>query len=230
MTMQGPSVVTIDGPAASGKTTIGKKLAEILGYLFFDTGVMYRVVTWAALDRKLPVKDERAITKLAQLIEIDIRPPSIQDGRDYDVLADGRDVTWQIRNSLVEENVSLVSSYLGVRQALTTQQRRIGLRGCVVMVGRDIGTVVMPDAPLKIYLNASLEERAKRRYLELLGRGEQVDIEVIKSAMSARDRFDSSREHAPLRPAQDAVFVETDGLGITEVLQEILEIIELKHI
>ena len=219
-------VITIDGPAASGKTTIGKMLAEMLGYLFVDTGVMYRAVTWAALDSKLPVEDEKAVTTLAEKIEIDIRPLSRPDGRDFDILADGRDITWQIRNSDVEENVSLVSSYLGVRKALTAQQRRIGSRGGVVMVGRDIGTVVMPEAQVKIYLNASLEERAKRRFMELQNRGECIDLESIKSAMLARDRFDSSRKHAPLRPAADAVVLDTDGLKIQEVLEKIISVIE----
>ncbi len=221
-----PPVITIDGPAASGKTTIGKMLAERLGYLFVDTGVMYRAVTWAALKGVLPVEDEEAVTTLAEQIEIDIRPPSRPDGRDFDILADGRDITWQIRDSEVEENVSLVSSYLGVRKALSAQQRRIGLRGSVVMVGRDIGTVVMPEAQVKIYLNASLEERANRRYLELQKRGEDIDLESIKSAMLARDRFDSSRKHAPLRPAEDAIVLDTDGLNIQEVLEKIISVSE----
>ena len=201
-------------------------LAERLGYLFVDTGVMYRAVTWAALNAVLPVEDEEAITILAEQIEIDIRPPSRPDGRDFDILADGRDITWPIRNSEVEENVSLVSSYLGVRKALTAQQRRIGLRGYVVMVGRDIGTVVVPEAGVKIYLNASLEERARRRYLELQKRGEEIDLESIKLAMLARDRFDSSRKHAPLRPAADAIVLDTDGLNIQEVLEKIMLVIE----
>jgi len=221
-----PPVITIDGPAASGKTTIGKLLAERLGYLFVDTGVMYRAVTWAALKRFALVEDEEAVTSLAEQIEIDIRPPSRPDGRDFDILADGRDITWQIRNSEVEENVSLVSSYLGVRKALSAQQRRIGLRGGVVMVGRDIGTVVMPEAQVKIYLNASLEERANRRYLELQKRGEDIDLESIKAAMIARDRFDSSRKHAPLRPAENAIVLDTDSLNIQAVLDKIISIIE----
>ncbi|OGO32759.1 MAG: cytidylate kinase [Chloroflexi bacterium RBG_16_54_18] len=221
-----PPVITIDGPAGSGKTTIGRMLAERLGYLFVDTGVMYRAVTWAALDSKLPVEDEGAVTTLAERIEIDIRPPSRPDGRDFEILADGRDITWQTRNSEVEENVSLVSSYPGVRKALTAQQRRLGLRGSVVMAGRDIGTVVIPEAPVKFYLNASLEERARRRFMELQNRGECIDLESIKSAMLARDRFDSSRKHAPLRPAEDAVVLDTDGLNIQEVLDKIIMVIE----
>lgn len=218
-------VVTIDGPAASGKSTIGKILADQLGYVFVDTGVMYRAVTWAALAMDVSVEDEHAITLLSESVEIDIRPPSRQDGRDYDILANGKDITWEIRNRQVEECVSLVSSYQGVRKALSAQQRRIGLRGGVVMVGRDIGTVVLPEAEVKFYLNASVEERAKRRFLELERRGENPDLETIKAAMLRRDRFDSSREHAPLRPAVDAVVLETDGLGIQEVLQEIMRTI-----
>lgn len=220
--MNPPPVITIDGPAASGKSTIGKLLAERLDYTFVDTGIMYRAVTWAALERTIPVEDDTAITDLSERIVIDIQPPSRQDGRDYDILADGLDITWRIRGQQVEENVSLVSSYPGVRKALTDQQRRIGLRGRVVMVGRDIGTVVMPEAEKKFYLNASLEERARRRYLELEKRGENPDLASIKSSMLKRDRFDSGRELAPLRPAKDAIILETDGLSIMDVLEEML--------
>ena len=178
-----PNTIAIDGPAASGKTTLGMLLAEALGYLCLDTGVMYRAVTWAALQRGVALDDEQALKELAESADIDVRLPSKADGRTSDVLIDGKDVTWEIRLPEVEANVSVVSASPGVRQALTVQQHRIGLRGRVVMVGRDIGTVVMPDADLKIYLDASMEERARRRYEEVRQRGEQTSLEVILRGM-----------------------------------------------
>jgi cytidylate kinase len=214
-----PTVITIDGPAASGKSTLGKNLAEILDYLYFDTGVMYRAVTWIALQRGISIGDEAAVTFLAESLPIDVRPPSVSDGRAYDVWVDNEDVTWDIRKPEVEANVSEVSALPGVRRALTAQQRRIGLRGRVVMVGRDIGTVVMPEAALKIYLDASAEERARRRYLELRQRGEQADQQAILQAMRARDFIDSTQDVAPLRPAGDAVILSSDGLDANQVLR-----------
>jgi cytidylate kinase len=136
----------------------------------------------------------------------------------------GEDVTWQIRRSEVEANVSEVSAYPGVRRALTDQQRRIGQRGKVVMVGRDIGTVVVPEAALKIYLDASAEERARRRYQELKARGQDADQQVILRAMRARDHIDSTRDLAPLRPAEDAVILSTDGVDAEQVLEQALEL------
>ena len=221
-----PQIIAIDGPAASGKSTLGRKLADRLGYLFFDTGVMYRAVTWVALRRAVRVEDEAEVTALAQATEIDIRPPSRQDSRNCDILADGEDITWKIRRPEVDANVSLVSSYAGVRAALTAQQRNIGLRGKVVMVGRDIGTVVLPEAQVKIYLDASAEERARRRYQELVDRSEPASYKVILAAMRQRDQFDSTREVAPLRPAEDAVVVDSDKLDAEQVLERVMEILQ----
>ena len=212
-------IIAIDGPAASGKSTLGHKLAQAMGYLYFDTGVMYRAITWLALVQGLNISDEAAITKLAENTKIDIRPPSIQDGRAYDVIINKQDTTWDIRRPEVDGNVSPVSAYAGVRKALTAQQRRIGLRGNVVMVGRDIGTVVLPKADLKIYLDASVEERARRRYEELRQRGEPADYDVILQAMHKRDQIDSNRKVAPLRPAMDAHVVCSDGLDADQVLE-----------
>jgi cytidylate kinase len=220
-----PNIIAIDGPAASGKSTLGHKLAHALGYLYFDTGVMYRAVTWLALTQGLEISDEAAITKLAERTQIDVRPPSIQDGRAYDVVVDSQDITWNIRRPEVEANVSPVSAYGGVRKALTAQQRRIGLRGDVVMVGRDIGTVVLPNADLKIYLDASVEERARRRYEELRQRGELADVDIILTAMRKRDQIDSNREIAPLRPAEDAYILCSDGLDAEQVLERAKELV-----
>jgi cytidylate kinase len=220
-----PSIIAIDGPAASGKSTLARLLAEELGYLYFDTGVMYRAVTWIALQRNLVIEDEAAITSLAQSIPIDVRPPSEQDGRAYDVWVEGQDITWQIRRPEVDANVSPVSAYAGVRRALSAQQRRIGQRGRVVMVGRDIGTVVLPEAGLKIYLDASAEERARRRHKELIGRGEQAAYEQILAGVRRRDHIDSTREVAPLSIAEDAMILNSDGLSIVQVLERAREMV-----
>lgn len=217
--------IAIDGPAASGKTTLGKRLADELGYLFFDTGVMYRALTWAVLQQRLDLNDESAVSDLARSIEIDIRAPSQPDSRNSDILVDGKDVTWEIRQPDVEAHVSQVSAYPGVRHALSAQQRRIGQRGHVVMVGRDIGTVVMPDADVKIYLEASLEERARRRYTELLQRGQPADLQEILKAMRKRDEIDSTREVAPLRPADDAVILDSDQLDAEQVYIQALDLV-----
>ena len=218
-----PRVIAIDGPAASGKTTLARRLAERLDYLFFDTGVMYRAVTLAALQRGVPASDRPAVERIAEEIDIDVHPASVDDNRLYDVVADGQDVTWAIRSREVDAHVSQVSAYSGVRQAMTRRQREIGLRGRVVMVGRDIGTVVLPEADLKLYVVASLEERARRRHQELLDRGEVADREAIQAAMAERDRYDSSRALAPLRPAEDARILDTTDLTADEALHHVLE-------
>jgi cytidylate kinase len=219
--MPKPNIIAIDGPAASGKSTLGRRLADSLGYLFFDTGVMYRAVTWGALQRGVAIADETAVTLLAETAQIDVRPPSQGDGRPCDVLLDGVDVTWETRRPEVDANVSPVSAYRGVRQALASQQRRIGLRGQVVMVGRDIGTVVLPEADLKVYLDASAEVRARRRYDEILGRGGTADYEQILSGVRKRDEIDSTRAVSPLRAADDAVLLDSDKLDADEVFARV---------
>jgi cytidylate kinase len=213
-----PRTIAIDGPAAAGKSTIGYELAKRLNYLYLDTGVMYRAVTWAALEQGISVSEERAVTRLSETLDIDILPPTVEDGRQYTVLVDGKDITWRIRDAAVEAGVSAVSSYRGVRQALVAKQRAIGARQSVVMVGRDIGTVVLPDADLKLYLDAKMAERAKRRYDELVERGEKPNYERIKAAMRRRDQIDSGRAISPLKTAQDAVVVDTTALSIDKVL------------
>ena len=219
--MPTPNIIAIDGPAASGKSTLGRRLADSLGYLFFDTGVMYRAVTWGALASGLLIKDEAAVTVLAETAQIDVRPSSKDDCRACDVLLDGVDITWETRRPEVEANVSPVSAYKGVRQALASQQRRIGLRGRVVMVGRDIGTVVLPEADLKIYLDASAEERAWRRYAEILQRGEKADYDAILSGVRNRDEIDSTRAHSPLIAAAEAVILDSDKLNADEVFAKV---------
>jgi cytidylate kinase len=216
-----PNIIAIDGPAASGKSTLGRRLADSLGYLFFDTGVMYRAVTWGALQRGLEITDEGAVTHLAQTAQIDVRPPSQEDGRACDVLLDRVDITWETRRPDVEANVSPVSAYRDVRKALASQQRRIGLRGRVVMVGRDIGTIVLPEADLKIYLDASAEERARRRFKEILQRGGQADYEKVLAGVRNRDQIDSTRAFSPLRAAEDAVILDSDKMNADQVFLKV---------
>jgi cytidylate kinase len=213
-----PITIAIDGPAASGKTTIGGELAKRLNYLFFDTGVMYRAVTWAALRQGLSVYEETEITALAQQLHIDVVLPTVNDGRPYTVMADGQDVTELIRDTAVEAGVSSVSAYPGVRAALVAQQQRIGARGQIVMAGRDIGTVVLPDADIKIYLDARVEERASRRYHEQSERGKGSSYENVLTAMRRRDEFDSGREISPLHAADDAIIIDTSDLTADQVL------------
>jgi cytidylate kinase len=219
-----PSTIALDGPAASGKSTLGRRLADTLGYLFFDTGVMYRAITWIALQRDMNLRDESVIVELAQKAQIDIRPPSKDDGRACDVIIGKKDVTWDMRGDEVDANVSVVSAYAGVRKALSEQQRRIGLRGRVVMVGRDIGTVVLPEADLKIYLDASAEERAKRRYEEMIARADKADYDEILQKVVERDHIDSTRAVAPLRPAEDAVIIDSDKIDADQVFDDVLKL------
>ena len=219
-----PSIIALDGPAASGKSTLGRSLADSLGYLFFDTGIMYRAITWIALQHDLNLKDEAVITELAQKAQIDIRPPSKADGRSCDVVIGERDVTWEMRDGEVDANVSVVSAYVGVRKALSEHQRRIGMRGRIVMVGRDIGTVVLPEADLKVYLDANAEERARRRFDELIARGEQADYDEILKKVIERDRIDSTRAVAPLRPADDAVIIDSDKMSAEQVFAHVMEL------
>ena len=207
--MQKPLVIAIDGPAGAGKSTLGALLANRLGYLYFDTGVMYRALTLAALQSGIDLAASDAVERLAQQIVIEVIPPSADDGRQYTVLADGTDVTWAIRSPEVECGVSTVARYPGVRREMIRQQQAIGHRNRVVMVGRDIGTVVMPDAALKIYLEATLDERARRRADEREHHDDSRPLDEIRSAMALRDTMD---QHV-LRPADDAVILKNDGLS-----------------
>jgi len=220
MTKKRPDIIAIDGPAASGKSTLGHRLADALGYLFFDTGVMYRAVTWLALQRSINISDEKAVTILAEETQIDVLPASKSDGRACDVVVGGKDITWETRRPEVDANVSVVSAYAGVRHAMSEQQRRIGQRGKVVMVGRDIGTVVLPEADLKIYLDASAEERARRRHEENISRGTKSDYKNVLAQVTERDRIDSTRDVAPLKAADDAIVLDSDKLNADEVFEQ----------
>jgi CMP/dCMP kinase len=221
-----PNVIALDGPAASGKSSVGLKLANKLEYIFLDTGMMYRAVAWAALDQGLDIENEMDIGELAQRIDIDITSPSVEDGRMNDVFVDKVDVSWKIKDPEVNQIVSQISKYKKVRQAMTENQRKIGKNGNIVMAGRDIGTVVMPNADLKIFLEASPRERAIRRYNEELNRGKSVDLDQVIQNIEMRDKIDSSRKIAPLIPAEDAIIIYTDGKDVSAVVDEILSQIE----
>lgn len=221
-----PTTIAIDGPAGAGKSTIGRLLAERLGYLFLDTGAMYRAVALAALRRGVAPTNEELLAQLADTLPIHIEKPrkNETDGRAYTVMIGDEDVTWEIRKPEVESVVSEMASWPHVREALVRQQRRMAKLGPVVMVGRDITTDVLPDADLKIYLDASLQERARRRYVELQARGRDVTFEQVESEIAHRDQLDMNREAGALRRAEDAVLVDTDRLSVEQALDKVIAI------
>jgi CMP/dCMP kinase len=214
--------IAIDGPAASGKSSVGLQLAKRLGYLFLDTGVMYRAVTWAALNNYIDIYDEFKVSELAGKLIIKIDQPSVIDGRVNDIFVDDIDATWKIKEPRVNDHVSQVSKYQGVRDVLTFEQQKIASQGNIVMVGRDIGTIVLPKANYKFFLNASEEERAKRRFEEEIRRGENPDFKEILMNIKKRDEIDSTRDLAPLLPAYDAEIINTDNKSINQVVEVIL--------
>ena len=215
------SIIAIDGPVASGKTSVGKLLSRELQYRFLDTGIMYRAVTWLALDRRIDMTDEDALGRLAW--ETVIR---LKEGADGVVLIDGREVSEELRRPDVERTVSMVSMVPEVRSALVAQQREVAQAGRIVVVGRDIGTVVLPDADLKLYLSASVSERARRRHAELVHQGRSVEYDQVQNDLEARDKLDTGRDHSPLRPAPNAVMVSTDGMNLEQVTKTVLELLE----
>jgi cytidylate kinase len=218
--------IAIDGPAASGKSSVGLELSKRLGYLFLDTGVMYRAITWAALNEGLDINNESQVSKLSSRLKININQPSLDDGRINDIIVDGVDITRKITEKQINDNVSQVSKYKEVRNSLTKQQQKIAQDGDIVMVGRDIGTVVLPNADHKFFLIASAHERAKRRHLEELNKGRNPNYKEIHSNILERDRIDTTRILAPLIPAKDAITINTDNKSINQVVEEILLKIE----
>jgi cytidylate kinase len=219
-----PVVLAIDGPAGAGKSTVAERLARDLDYFYFDTGVLYRAVSVRCLDLGVDLTDEAALQRLVGETDIQVRPASIADGRQIDVYLDGRDVSHEIRTPRVDAVVSRVAASPAIRAGLIDLQRKqIQGRG-TIMAGRDIGTIVCPDAELKIFLTASPRERAERRRLQVGGTPDQLTS--IQQAIEKRDRLDSSRAIAPLKRAEDALDVATDGRSIDEVVATVRGLLE----
>ena len=216
-------VVAIDGPAGAGKSTIAKLVAEKLGYAYIDTGAMYRSVALKFLQTGKDF-DEAFISQLAQTMIIEFKPEASVNR----VFVDGVEVTDAIRSAEVTANVSRVAAIGDVREAMVAQQRRMGESGGVLMDGRDIGTVVFPNAQLKIFLTASVEERALRRYKELVAKGQDVDLAQLKEDIASRDKQDSERAISPLRQAEDALLLDTSDMNIEQVTAKIMQLVEEK--
>lgn len=216
------SAIAIDGPAGAGKSTVAKIVARRLGYVYIDTGAMYRAVAWAAIDRQVNPESESDIAELTRKLSIDFT----HAGDVLKVAVDGRDVTEEIRTPRVSQLVSEIAQIAAVRAAMLDLQRNMARVGGVVMDGRDIGTHVLPNADIKIFLTASIEERAKRRWLELKEKGFETNFEQLKQEIACRDKMDSERTIAPLRQAADALFIDTSGMTVSEAAQAIISVCE----
>ncbi len=217
--------IAIDGPAASGKSTTAQRVARRLGYLYIDSGAMYRALTYYVILENVNIDDEEQVVALAQ--RLDIQLDHLSDK--LRTLIDGKDVSAEIRLPQVDEVISKISAYQGVRNIMVEKQRRLAAAGGIVMDGRDIGTVVLPDAEIKIFMQANLKDRARRRYKELHGRGLKLDLQDIEKEIKQRDRLDSSRDIAPLKKASDAHLIDTSSLSIEQQVDKVLEIVRNKQ-
>lgn len=222
--MRNGIAIALDGPAGSGKSTIARAVALKFNYIYIDTGAMYRAVTLKALQNKIPVDNRWKLTSLALNTLIRLKYIETDGLSQLRVIMDGADVSDAIRSLEVTNNVSAVAAVAGVREALVELQRDMAREGGVVMDGRDIGTVVLPDAELKIFLTASVTERCKRRWLELKAKGVEVALDELEEQIRERDLLDSNREVNPLRQADDAILLDTTNLSIAEVTDKIVEL------
>ncbi|CCU79485.1 Cytidylate kinase [Halanaerobium saccharolyticum subsp. saccharolyticum DSM 6643] len=213
------NVIAIDGPGGAGKSTIAKLLAKKLNYLHLDTGAMYRAVTLAAINENIDFDDKEKLIKLAKKI-------SITFNKNGEIILNDKNVSQEIRSSEVNAHVSKIAAVKGVRKVLVEKQQNLAQKNRVVMDGRDITTVVLPEAEHKFFLTASLAERAKRRYQEVKSKNNDADLEEIKKSIARRDKLDSEREHSPLKKAEDAVLIDTTELSIDEVLKKMISLIE----
>ncbi|SES33904.1 (d)CMP kinase [Psychrobacillus sp. OK032] len=212
--------VAIDGPAAAGKSTIAKKTAELLGYTYVDTGAMYRAITYKAIRLNIDLQDGEKLTKLLHDTAIDLKPSP----KGQLVFLDNVEVTEEIRSKEVTSSVSAVSAHADLREEMVKRQENMGKDGGIVMDGRDIGTHVLTDAELKVFMSASVEERAKRRYLENQKRGIHTSLEELIEEIALRDKLDSEREASPLTQAEDAIYIDTTSLSIEEVSEQIMQL------
>jgi CMP/dCMP kinase len=212
--------IAIDGPAAAGKSTVAKIVAEGLEYIYIDTGAMYRALTYKAITNQIDIKNETELMEILNDSSIELLPGKAGQI----VLLDGTDVTNNIRTSEVTNNVSVVAAHEAVRKEMVKRQQRFAERGGVVMDGRDIGTHVLPNAEVKVFLLASVEERAQRRHTENIQKGYPSDLETLKQEIAQRDKFDSEREVAPLKKAEDAIEIDTTSLSIQQVVNQIMKL------
>jgi cytidylate kinase len=212
------NAIAIDGPAASGKTAVGTELARRLDYRFLDTGGMYRAVTLLALEAGIDLLDQAALTEITQHSRMELVGGPSGDR----LLVDGRDVTGELRARKVDSNVSRVSAVRGVRLALVERQREVAEQGPIVMVGRDIGTVVLPDAAVKVYLNASVEVRTSRRVRDMNESGNEASYHRVLEELQTRDSIDSERKESPLRPAEEALIIDTDDMSVDQIADKVL--------
>jgi len=215
------NIITIDGPAGSGKSTVAKILARELNLKYIDTGAMYRAITLLALQNNIDCKDEESILKLARNINLELDSNSVDESKYTTVKIDGKDVTDEIRSREVGSAVSIVSKLSGVRKYLVSLQKKFIQGGNAILEGRDTGSVVCPDAALKIYLTASLDERIKRRDLQIRGKGQFLERNIIKKEIISRDRIDSSREDSPLVIPENGIIIDTSKLSVKGVVEKI---------
>lgn len=222
-----PSTIAVDGPAGSGKSSVSFAIARRLDYLFVDTGAFYRAITFLALEQGIPIasENEAAVSRLAEQTQFEITPYAGDGSREYTILAHGRDITDYIHGADVDANVSIVAAMSGVRAALLDVQRDIAAKHHVIMAGRDIGTVVLPDADLKIFIDANLSARAVRRYQQRITNGESATLEEIRQGLNTRDDLDSNRKIAPMARAADAVYLDTSGLDFEEAVDAFYQIV-----
>ncbi|WP_098440002.1 (d)CMP kinase [Bacillus sp. es.034] len=216
--------IAIDGPAAAGKSTVAKIVAGKLSYLYIDTGAMYRSLTYKALSNNVDLHDENELNQLLSETTIELEPSEVGQL----VFLDGNDVTEEIRQASVTNSVSHVAVHSVVREEMVKRQQLLAKEGAVVMDGRDIGTHVIPDAEIKVFLLASVDERAQRRHEENLSKGYPSDLEQLKEEIARRDKIDSEREVAPLKKAEDATEIDTTSLSISEVVDQIMLLVERK--
>lgn len=214
--------IAIDGPAGAGKSSISKVVANELGYLYIDTGAMYRGVTWAVLDSHVDVKNQKDVESLLPSLDLTLEPTA----NACKVFVKGRDVTDLIRQQQINENVSTIASYKGVREYLVERQQAMAAVGGVILDGRDIGSVVLPKAELKIYLTASVDARAKRRWLEVQGTSNEQSLEDIKNNVESRDEMDKNRDESPLVCVEDAIVVDSSNMTFDETVEHILHLVQ----